>query len=143
MLKSSEPKFLKELSSLKEAIDRMRGEMQEYSDVDSLRRRYTQTQSHLNELKKGYGKRRDTMRNQVQSVSADNEQLKRSLASNEVYKDMEDTEKRLKQYERTIFELKEFVEVKSRETNYEPLKANCIKVMYIVCKTCVLCVIYE
>ena len=56
MLKSSEPKFLKELSSLKEAIDRMRGEMQEYSDVDSLRRRYTQTQSHLNELKKGYGK---------------------------------------------------------------------------------------
>lgn len=128
MLKSSEPKFLKELSSLKEAIERMRTEMQEYSDVDGLRQRYDRTQRQLNELKKNYAKRRDTMRLQVQSVSADNEQLKRALALSETHREMEDTEKRLKQYERTIFELKEFVEVKSRETNYEPLKANCIKV---------------
>jgi intraflagellar transport protein 74 len=128
LLKTSEPKFMKELSSLKETIRRMRGEIEEFSDIDGLRRRYDKTQGKLQDLKRSYIKRRDAMRAQVQSVSAENESLKRSLAGNDTFKDLEDTEKRLKQYERTIFELKEFVETKSRETNYEPLKGSCLKV---------------
>jgi hypothetical protein len=36
-----------------------------------------------------------------------------------VAKEIDETEKRLKHYERTIFELKEYVDSKSRETDYE------------------------
>ena len=128
LLKTSEPKFLKELDSPKETIARMKGEMDEFVDIDGLRRRYDKTQNKLQDMKRNYIKRRDAMRMQVQSVSAENESLKRSLNNNDTFKELEDTEKRLKQYERTIFELKEFVETKSRETNYEPLKANCLKI---------------
>jgi hypothetical protein len=34
----------------------------------------------------------------------------------------------LQHFERTIFELREFVESKSRETDYELVKAGCLKV---------------
>ena len=33
---------------------------------------------------------------------------------------------------RTIFELKDFVETKSRETDYEALKGNCVKVNVVI-----------
>jgi hypothetical protein len=33
---------------------------------------------------------------------------------------------------RTIFELKDFVETKSRETDYEALKGNCVKVKIVI-----------
>ena len=129
LLKSSEPKFLKELSNLKESITNMKREIQEYQDIEGLRRRYENTQQQLTEQSKNYVKRRDAMRMQVQTISADNEALKRNLNNNETHKELEESEKRLKQYERTIFELKEFVDAKSRETNYEPLKLNCLKLV--------------
>lgn len=127
LLKSSEPKFQKELASLKEAIGKMKREIKEFADIDGLRRRYETTQDALNDLKRGYIKRRDGMRLQVQSVSSENEALKRQCSNNETFKELEDTERRLKQFERTIFEMKEFVEMKTRETNYERLKAACNK----------------
>ncbi|KAJ1419695.1 hypothetical protein B484DRAFT_400102, partial [Ochromonadaceae sp. CCMP2298] len=48
--------------------------------------------------------------------------------ASEVAKEIDETEKRLKHYERTIFELKEFVDSKSRETDYEVVKATCLKI---------------
>lgn len=37
--------------------------------------------------------------------------------------------KRLKHYERSIFELKEFVDSKSRETDYELVKGTCLQLV--------------
>ena len=39
----------------------------------------------------------------------------------------DDTEKRLKHCERSIFELREFVDIKSRETDFEHVKMQCMK----------------
>lgn len=58
------------------------------------------------------------MRQQIQSVSVEHETLKKSLNANDVARELDDTEKRLKHYERSIFELKDFVDTKSRETDY-------------------------
>lgn len=69
------------------------------------------------------------MRQQIQSVSAEHESLKKQLNSNEINRDLEDTEKRLKHYERGIFELKEFVDAKVRETDYEHVKGLCMKLV--------------
>ena len=64
----------------------------------------------------------------MQALSAEHENLKRSLNNNDTAKDLEDMEKRLKHYERSIFELKEFVETKGRETDYETVKGSCLKI---------------
>ena len=49
-------------------------------------------------------------------------------------------EKRLKHYERSIFELREFIETKSRETDYDVIKGKCLgvsdKLNAIVTKIC-------
>ncbi len=129
MLRSSESKLVNELSNLRDAMARMKNEMEDFQDIDRLRREFTDTKSRLQELKSVYIKRRDTMRQQIQSISIEHESCKKALQSNETARDLEDTEKRLKHYERGIFELKEFVDSKSRETDYEHVKAACLKLV--------------
>lgn len=126
MLRSSEPKLISELSSLREAMAQMRAEMEQFQDIEGMKRAFDTTQNKLHELKQLYMKRRDTMKQQVQALSMEHDVLKKSLNNNEIARDIDDTEKRLKHYERSIFELKEFVETKTRETDYEMVKASCI-----------------
>ncbi len=54
----------------------------------------------LQDLKKGYIRRRDAMKSQVQTVSNENENLKRALSNNDTVKELDETEKRLRHYER-------------------------------------------
>jgi intraflagellar transport protein 74 len=60
----------------------------------------------------------------VQVLYAEHENVKRSLNNNETARDLDDIEKRLRHSEQKIFELKEFVESKSRETDYEAIKGG-------------------
>jgi chromosome segregation ATPase len=129
ILRNSEPKLAKELTSLSDAMTKMRGELGGFQDMEGLRFNFDRTQQRLQELRRGYMKRRDAMRQQVQALSAEHEQLKRSLNSHDTARDLDDMEKRLKHYERSIFELREFIEVKSRETDYENIKVSCLSVV--------------
>eukprot|EP00981_Chlorochromonas_danica_P002751 scaffold537_cov180-Ochromonas_danica.AAC.56 len=129
MLRSSEPKLRNELTSLRDGMQRMRLEMEDLQDLDRIRRDFDETKSRLLKLKADYTKRRETMRQQIQSISIEHESLKKALQGNEIARDLEDTEKRLKHYERGIFELKEFVDSKSRETDYEQVKGLCLKLV--------------
>ena len=97
-----------------------------------MRRAFDNTERHLQELKQTYVKRRDTMRQQVQAASSEHESLKKSLTAHETARELEETERRLKHNERTLFELKEFVESKSRETDYLALKSNCLRVLDVL-----------
>jgi len=127
LLRTSEPRLMNELSTLRESMGRMRSEMEQFQDLDRIRREFDTTQNKLQELKQGYMKRRDTMRQQIQSVSVEYEGLKKTLGGSETAKEIDETEKRLKHCERAIFELREFVDAKSRETDYDVVKATCLK----------------
>ncbi|CAM9135327.1 unnamed protein product, partial [Ectocarpus fasciculatus] len=126
-LRNSEPKLVKEIAGLKEEMTRLRNELNDFEDVEGMKRRYERTKVDLLELHTQYIKRRDGMRQQMQSVSAENEGLKKMLASNDTARELEETERRLKQAEKVIFDLRDFIDTKSRETDYEGLKANCLK----------------
>jgi septal ring factor EnvC (AmiA/AmiB activator) len=65
LLRQSEPKLLRELSNIRETMQKMRTEMQGFQDIDGLRRAFDNTQAKLTELRQSYIKRRDTMRQQV------------------------------------------------------------------------------
>ena len=111
---------------MRDGIIRMQDEIQSFQDVEKLRQDFEMTKSLLLEQKQGYLKRRDSSRQQNQSVNAEYELLKKSLNLNEIGKELEDTEKRLRHYERTIFDLKEFVDSKSRETDFQSTKLQCL-----------------
>lgn len=127
MLRSSEPKLMGELSNLRESMGKMRSEMEDFQDLERLRREFNTTKSYLQDSKNSYLKRRDTMRQQIQSVSAEYEALKKQLNSHEVARELTETENRLKHNERAIFDLREFVETKTRETDYETVRGLCLK----------------
>lgn len=151
LLRTSEPTITAELADLRAKMGRMRQEMEVFGDLERMRREHEATMAKLGELKQSYIKRRDTMRQQIQGVSVEFESLKKALAANETAKEIEETEKRLKvrlclfhelcvvlsllylwgcaqHFERGIFELREFVESKTRETDYELVKASCLKI---------------
>ena len=127
--RSSEPKLQRELTGLRESMSRMLADIEEFKDIDGLRRRFEQTQQTLQEQRRSYIKRRDAMRQQVQAVSTEHEHIKRTLNNNDTAKDLEDMEKNLRQKERTLYDLNEFVESKTRETDYESIKGGCLKVL--------------
>ena len=110
-------------------MSRMLADIEEFKDIGGLRKRFETTQQLLQEQRRSYVKRRDAMRQQVQALSAEHENVKRALNNNETAKDLDDMEKRLRHYERTIFELNEFVETKTRETDFEVLKGDCLKMI--------------
>jgi len=58
MLRSSEPKLVNELSTLREAMQRMRREMEDFNDLDRIRRDFDETKARLSKLKTEYLKRR-------------------------------------------------------------------------------------
>jgi len=129
LLRDSEPKLNRELTMLRESMARMESEMRDFEDLQGLRRAFENTQAMLVEQKQSYVKRRDAMRQQVQAASVEHEAAKRALSNHDTARELDDTEKRLKHYERSIFELREFVEIKSRETDFEAVKASCLKVL--------------
>jgi hypothetical protein len=129
LLKESEPKLRKELDNLREGMRRMQGEMRDFEDLAGMRSAFENTKRTLVDLRMSYQKRRDAMRQQVQAASMEQEAAKRALSSNDTARELDDTEKRLKHYERTIFETREFVSSKSRETDYEAVKGKCLKII--------------
>ena len=137
MLRSSEPKLIREIAGLKDAMIRMNAEVKEFSNVDAVNRKFDRTQRELQELRKSYVKRRDSIRQQIQGISAESESLKKQLASNDTDKELEETEKRLKHYERTIFDVREFIESKSRETDYELVRGTCLRMTDSINAACV------
>mmetsp|Transcript_3409 Transcript_3409/g.6177 ORF Transcript_3409/g.6177 Transcript_3409/m.6177 type:complete len:609 (+) Transcript_3409:65-1891(+) len=137
MLRSSEPKLVRDIASRKEAIVRMNAEIKVFSNVDAVNRKFDRTQRELQDLRKSYVRRRDSIRQQIQGISAEAESLKKQLASNDTDKELEETEKRLKHYERTIFDVREFIESKSRETDYELVRGTCLRMTDSINAACV------
>lgn len=100
LVKSSEPKIISETKTLRENIEFMQREMDSFRDVNSLHDAFAELKSDLQEKRISYIRRRDMMKQEANKVSTENESVRKSLASNEVHKDLEETEKKLRHFER-------------------------------------------
>mmetsp|Transcript_24724 Transcript_24724/g.24952 ORF Transcript_24724/g.24952 Transcript_24724/m.24952 type:complete len:238 (+) Transcript_24724:359-1072(+) len=132
MLKSSEPKLRRELESLRTQMSEMEGESKQMSDIEGLRKKFEKTKNELHNLADGYNRRKVTMQQQVQVIAQELETVKKQLQSNETARELDDTEKTLKSKESKVFELKEGIDARTRETEYEGLKNNCLKSIEIL-----------
>lgn len=127
ILRTSEPKIIREMNGLKESMNKMTQEIREFENIEAVQKEFDRTQNILQEQKKSYIKRRDSIRQLNQALTSDHEALKKQLAANDTDRALEEFEKRLKLNESTIFKLKESIDHKVRETDYELLKATCLK----------------
>ncbi|KAG5180490.1 hypothetical protein JKP88DRAFT_223242 [Tribonema minus] len=107
----------------------MRQEMAELDDIDGMRQRAGETMRYLTDLKEQYMRRREGMRAQLSAMAASCEAAKREAAMSEVGRELENLEQKLRAYETNIFSLREFVETKGREIDFEPIRADCAQVV--------------
>eukprot|EP00903_Cladosiphon_okamuranus_P005511 g5491.t1 len=125
-VKTLDEKIPLELANLKEKMARMSGEMREFEDIDGLRDEAARTKEHLQGLRKQYRGRVEAMRGQVQQLTARHEACKKELAASETGKTLEALERKMRTYETNIFFLKEFVETKGREIDFQSLRGECM-----------------
>ncbi|CAM9789148.1 unnamed protein product [Pylaiella littoralis] len=125
-VKTLDEKIPVELANLKEKMARMNGEMREFEDIDGLRDEAARTKEHLLGLRKQYRSRVEAMRGQVQQLAARHEACKKELAASETGKTLEALERKMRTYETNIFFLKEFVETKGREIDFQSLRGECM-----------------
>ncbi|KAF4318181.1 hypothetical protein BBO99_00007432 [Phytophthora kernoviae] len=122
-------KIALELSSLLQKVDTMTADMTEFGKLDSLQEVHAQTKQHLLRLKKQYIGRRDAMRQQVTALSSQLENLVQATASQETAKNLDALEQKLRHHEQNIFHLKEYIDSKSREVDYEHLRQDCFRTL--------------
>eukprot|EP00520_Triparma_pacifica_P000984 CAMPEP_0118662112 /NCGR_PEP_ID=MMETSP0785-20121206/16645_1 /TAXON_ID=91992 /ORGANISM="Bolidomonas pacifica, Strain CCMP 1866" /LENGTH=557 /DNA_ID=CAMNT_0006555609 /DNA_START=46 /DNA_END=1716 /DNA_ORIENTATION=+ len=116
-----------ELTQLKEKMETMKTEMKEFEDIEGLRNRATFTKDELEKLREKYMTRRGAIKQQVAALSAQVDANKKALLMNETSKNLTSLEQKLRHYEQNIFSLKEYVETKGRETDFETLKVDVFK----------------
>lgn len=118
-------KITVELKSLRSKITSMQTEMPVLADLDALRTKSEQAKRALTSTKARYLRRRDMIRQQVRQLSASYERKKSLLAEDETAKTLESLEQRLGNYEQKIFQLREYIDTKGKETEYEPVAEEC------------------
>jgi len=118
-----------ELTSLNEKIESMLGEMGDFNNIDGLKDSADSTRTHLQHMKQKYIRRRDSIKQQVQLLSGKYEQQKRGLVENDTAKGLEALEQKLRHYEQNIFHLREYIQTKEHETDFQKIKDDCSRML--------------
>lgn len=118
-----------ELSSLREKIESMRGEMEQLSNVRELKLQADATRSKLIGLKTKYQQRGQNVRQQVSIVESKYNQTRNTLDENDTNREMEALTQKLRHYEQNIFHLREFIKAKEHETDYVTVKEDCHRML--------------
>jgi intraflagellar transport protein 74 len=118
-----------ELGSLLQKMDTMTTDMAEFAKIDELKETHMQTKQFLQRAKQQYIRRRDAMKQQVNALQMQLENLKQETANHDTAKSLEALEQKLRHHEQNIFHLKEYIDTKSREINYEHVKQDCLKTL--------------
>ncbi|KAJ0401291.1 hypothetical protein P43SY_001822 [Pythium insidiosum] len=126
---SLDTKIALELSSLLQKMDTMTSDMTEFAKIDELKETHQQTKQYLLRMKQQYIRRRDAMKQQVNALSLQLENLKQETANHDTAKNLDALEQKLRHHEQNIFHLREFIDSKSREINYEHVKQDCMRML--------------
>lgn len=122
-------KIALELSSLLQKMDTMTSDLAEFGKLDALKETHAQTKQFLVRMKQQYIRRRDAIKQQVNALTLKLENLKHATANHDTSKTLDALEQKLRHHEQNIFHLREYIDAKSREVNYEHVKHDCFRVL--------------
>ena len=118
-----------EIKALSERIAAMRDEMAKFADIPGLRAAADHARAVLLEKAQGYRAAREALRPQVAAAAADYERRRAALAKEPQAAVLEALEGKLKTYEQTVFALREFIATKGRETDFEPVRDETLRLL--------------
>lgn len=128
-LNNLDGKIAVELESLNETMRKKREEMVHFDKIDELKDAAEATRDLLLRTKRGYLRRRDAIKQQVQAQAVKLDHKKNKLAESETHKTMLSMEKKLRHLTQTTFTMQEYIEKMTRETDFKTTKATCINLV--------------
>uniref|UniRef100_A0AAY4A5H4 Uncharacterized protein n=1 Tax=Denticeps clupeoides TaxID=299321 RepID=A0AAY4A5H4_9TELE len=122
-----ESKITSELDSLKEHIQHMTEGLETYSNLDALKAEGEDKKKRLQEEQLSLTQRRDSFKKVIQKMNAEYEALKSHLQENETHAQLTNLERKWQHHEQNNFVMKEFIALKSMESDYRPAVNNVTK----------------
>jgi len=119
-----ESKITTELNSLKEKINTMTEELVKYSDLDALKRSAGERKRQLEEEKKTFQAKQTSLKQDVQELSQKYDEMKKTMEDNETYAQLGNLERKWQHLEQNNFAMREFINQKSSESSYLPIKES-------------------
>ncbi|XP_067002650.1 intraflagellar transport protein 74 homolog isoform X2 [Anabrus simplex] len=119
-----EEKIKAEMEALRQRMAVMTSEMGTLSDLDKLRDEAQQKRNLLDKKRMMLEAKRGPSVIALREEQTKFEMLKDQLNDNETYAQLSNLERKLAQLEQNNFAMKEFIESKKSETDYEPLKSK-------------------
>merc|ERR1711998_206789 len=111
-----------EMKQLKTRREEMLSELEKYSDDEKLRRDCDREKKNLINMKARLFRQRDTLKSQAQLTNALYTKQRAGLQDDETHNSLTKLVQKLAAHEQTIFSLREFVESRTIESNYGPVK---------------------
>eukprot|EP00296_Roombia_truncata_P003109 JP439229.1.p2 GENE.JP439229.1~~JP439229.1.p2 ORF type:complete len:121 (+),score=30.71 JP439229.1:3-365(+) len=100
----------------------MREELETFADVGTLRTNVEARKKQLSRTKNVFTKRREALRQQVQVLNQKYDKKKAQLSENETATTLEALEQKLRYFEGNIFHLDEYVQTKTRESDFATVR---------------------
>jgi intraflagellar transport protein 74 len=122
-------KIALELRALQERTAQMREEMAKFADVAGLRAAADHARAVLHDKAQRYRAEREALRPQVAAAAADYERRRAALAKEPQAQVLEALEAKLRNYEQSVFSLREFISTKGRETDFEPIRDEAMRLL--------------
>jgi len=120
-------KITGELDTIAERIRQLEAETRKFGDLDALRQDADRRKRELLERKAAALKLRDALRQCVQLLTVNvYEPVRQALQHSDVYASLQAQEQKLRLIHQTVFSLADFIAQKSHETDYVPLRAECL-----------------
>eukprot|EP00899_Mesostigma_viride_P011857 jgi/Mesvir1/20672/Mv14885-RA.1 len=123
-ISSLEDKISLELKGLVERIEVMQKEIATYSEVGALKEQAAAAYKKLEKDAAALEKRSASMKVGVQDKADVYAARKAQLSESELHGALEKLEEKMRSMETNIFSMAEYIESKSRETNYKPMLAD-------------------
>uniref|UniRef100_A0A8C4WM63 Intraflagellar transport 74 n=1 Tax=Gopherus evgoodei TaxID=1825980 RepID=A0A8C4WM63_9SAUR len=122
-----EGKMVDEQASLKEKIEQMTKDLEMYNNLPALKASGEERKKKLHEEKERLIKRRDAFKKIMAQLNAEYETLKTQLEENETHSQLTNLERKWQHHEQNNFVMKEFIAIKSQESDYQPVMKNVSK----------------
>eukprot|EP01012_Entosiphon_sulcatum_P023566 TRINITY_DN2864_c0_g1_i1.p1 TRINITY_DN2864_c0_g1~~TRINITY_DN2864_c0_g1_i1.p1 ORF type:complete len:593 (+),score=214.47 TRINITY_DN2864_c0_g1_i1:49-1827(+) len=121
-------KITSELEAISDKIRQHEEAIKKYSNLDALRQDAEQRKRELQVQKNRSLKLRDALKQNVHLLSQNRyEVMRQALTENETHKSLETLEHKIRVVQQNVFALSDFIAQKGSESDYLPLKAECLK----------------
>jgi hypothetical protein len=120
----------KQSNQYREKMSKMKEEMEtKFVNIGLLVTKANNEKKRLSFLKEYYGNHKDSLREQVTYAAMKVDAKKMMLQENETYKNLTEQERKVAEFEASVFSTKSFIEGKKNETNYAKSLEDCMNIV--------------